>query len=56
VGSPARALELMGMDKKVLAGRVRLVLVERLGAGVVTGDYPAEALSATLADHFGVAA
>jgi 3-dehydroquinate synthase len=52
----ARALELMGMDKKVLAGRVRLVLVERLGAGVVTGDYPAEALSATLADHFGVAA
>jgi 3-dehydroquinate synthase len=52
----ARALELMGLDKKVLAGRVRLVLVERLGAGVVTGDYPAEALAATLADHFGVAA
>jgi len=52
----ARALELMGMDKKVLAGRIRLVLTKRLGEGVVTGDYPAEALSATLEAHFGAAA
>jgi len=49
----ARALALMGLDKKVLAGRLRLVLVRRLGEGVVTGEYPAEALQATLAAHFG---
>jgi predicted trehalose synthase len=52
----ARALELMGMDKKVLAGRIRLVLMKRLGEGVVTGDYPADALIATLESHFGAAA
>jgi 3-dehydroquinate synthase len=51
-----RGLELMGMDKKVLAGRIRLVLLRRLGEGVVAGDYPAEALQATLAAHFGAAA
>ena len=51
----ARALELMGMDKKVLAGRIRLVLLRRLGEGVVAGDYPADALQATLAAHFGAA-
>jgi 3-dehydroquinate synthase len=48
-----RALALMGLDKKVLAGRLRLVLMRRLGEGVVTGDYPAEALQVTLAAHFG---
>jgi 3-dehydroquinate synthase len=51
-----RALDLMGMDKKVLAGRIRLVLLAPLGAGVVSGDYPADALRATLAAHFGEAA
>jgi len=51
----ARGLELMGMDKKVLAGRIRLVLMRGLGRGVIAGDYPAEALQATLAAHFGVA-
>ncbi len=40
----ARAFELMRMDKKVLAGTVRLVLLEKLGKAVVTGKYPAEAL------------
>jgi 3-dehydroquinate synthase len=48
-----QALELMAMDKKVLAGRIRLVLLERLGAGIVNGDYPAAALAATLDSHFG---
>jgi 3-dehydroquinate synthase len=43
-----KARELMGMDKKVLAGKIRLVLLRRLGEGVVSGDYPADALSATL--------
>lgn len=48
-----RALELMAMDKKVLAGRIRLVLLARIGEGVVSGDYPAEALQQTLSTHFG---
>jgi 3-dehydroquinate synthase len=49
----ARGIELMGMDKKVLAGRIRLVLMRKLGEGVVAGDYPADALQATLVAHFG---
>jgi 3-dehydroquinate synthase len=47
-----RALELMGMDKKVLQGRIRLVLLSRLGAGIVSGDYPVEALQETLRTYF----
>ena len=47
-----RAHELMGMDKKVLQGRIRLVLLRRLGQAVVTGDYPADALQVTLTRHF----
>jgi 3-dehydroquinate synthase len=39
----------MRMDKKVLAGSVRLVLLEKLGKAVVTGEYAAAALAATLA-------
>jgi len=48
-----RALELMGMDKKVDRGRVRLVLLRRIGEAVLTGDYPDDALEATLAAAFG---
>ncbi len=48
-----KALELMAMDKKVLAGRIRLVLLTRLGEGVVSGDYPVELLQQTLSSHFG---
>jgi 3-dehydroquinate synthase len=51
-----RAHELMGMDKKVLQGRIRLVLLRQLGAGVVCADYPADALEATLRTHFEAAA
>jgi 3-dehydroquinate synthase len=51
-----RAHELMGMDKKVLQGRIRLVLLRRLGQATVTGDYPADALHATLTRHFEAAA
>jgi 3-dehydroquinate synthase len=43
-----RALDLMRMDKKVLAGRVRLVLLKRVGEAVVTGDYDEQALLGTL--------
>ena len=50
------AFEMMGMDKKVLQGRIRLVLLRKLGAGMVTGDYPADALQATLRNHFEAAA
>jgi 3-dehydroquinate synthase len=48
-----KALELMGMDKKVLAGRLRLVLLKKLGEAVVTADYPADVLQATLKQGFG---
>lgn len=52
----ARALELMGLDKKVQGGLIRLVLLARTGAGVVSGDYPGEVLDATLREHFGTTA
>lgn len=47
--SPQRFLELMAVDKKVLDGRMRLVLLKRIGESVVTDDYPREELAATLA-------
>jgi 3-dehydroquinate synthase len=49
----AKALELMQMDKKVLAGSLRLVLLEKLGRAIVTADYSTAALDATLQEHFG---
>jgi 3-dehydroquinate synthase len=49
----ARALRYMGIDKKARAGRLRLVLLKRFGDAVLTGDYPDDALQATLAAHFG---
>jgi 3-dehydroquinate synthase len=48
----ACALELMRMDKKVLAGKVRLVLLSKLGRAIVTADYAEDALDATLTGHF----
>jgi 3-dehydroquinate synthase len=48
----AKAFELMQMDKKVLAGTLRLVLIEKLGRAIVTGDYPQAVLDATLKDYF----
>jgi 3-dehydroquinate synthase len=51
--SPAAALAHMKIDKKVQAGRMRFVLLKRIGAGVVTAEYPPEALQATLAGYFG---
>ena len=43
-----RTLELMRLDKKVLKGQLRLVLLRSLGEGVITADYPEEALLAEL--------
>jgi 3-dehydroquinate synthetase len=42
----------MQMDKKVLAGTVRLVLLERLGNATVVSKYDKNALDATLKEHF----
>jgi len=41
-------LEHMAIDKKVIDGRLRLVLLRRMGEAVVTDDYPKEVLQATL--------
>ena len=48
-----RALDYMRVDKKVQAGRIRLILLQQLGRAIVTGDYPDDALQATLTAHFG---
>lgn len=49
----ARILGLMQMDKKVLAGSLRLVLLEKMGRAIVTSSYPQTALDATLTECFG---
>ena len=49
----AQAFELMQMDKKVLAGSMRLVLLERLGRAVLTAQFARNELDAVLAEHFG---
>ena len=46
--SEADFLEHMAIDKKVIDGRLRLVLLRRMGEAVVTDDYPKEILQATL--------
>jgi 3-dehydroquinate synthase len=51
-----RALDYMRIDKKVKAGRVRLVLLKGLGAAELTADYSDNALHETLAARFGSAA
>ncbi len=45
----SRLVELMRVDKKAAAGRVRFVLLERLGSAVLRADVPPEAVDATLA-------
>ncbi|MCU0836897.1 MAG: 3-dehydroquinate synthase [Chromatiaceae bacterium] len=50
---PSRFLELMAVDKKVQAGRLRLVLLRGIGHAVVTADIPADALWATLEERGG---
>jgi 3-dehydroquinate synthase len=44
-----RYLDLMGLDKKVEQGRLRLVLLERIGKAFVTADFPQHALEEVLA-------
>ncbi len=44
----ARLRELMSVDKKIRDGRLRLVLLRRIGQAVVTADFPPAALDETL--------
>jgi len=48
----ARAVALMQMDKKVLSGKLRLVLLRKLGLAVVTSTYARSALDAALRENF----
>ena len=50
--TPAQFMGHMAVDKKVLDGQLRLVLLRSLGEAVVTSDYPADILSATLAADY----
>ena len=43
-----RYMDLMGLDKKVVDGKIRLVLQQGIGKSVVTSDYDADALRQTL--------
>ncbi len=47
--TPEQFMSLMAVDKKVLAGKLRLVLMKSLGHAVVTADFPLAALEQTLA-------
>ncbi|GIZ12795.1 3-dehydroquinate synthase [Pseudomonas sp. NCCP-436] len=49
---PEQFLEHMAVDKKVLDGQMRLVLLRHLGEAVVTADYPREILDATLRSDY----
>jgi 3-dehydroquinate synthase len=52
VGAPLGAdvyLDLMGHDKKVVAGSLRLVLLKRLGDAVTSGNTPSDLIRATIA-------
>ncbi|MGH8290788.1 MAG: 3-dehydroquinate synthase [Steroidobacteraceae bacterium] len=50
---PEVALQHMRIDKKVQAGRIRLVLIGGIGSAFVTADYSEPVLRRTLAAHLG---
>ena len=50
--TPEDFLTHMAVDKKVLDGQLRLVLLKGLGNAVVTADYPREILQATLSADY----
>jgi 3-dehydroquinate synthase len=45
-------LELMQVDKKVQAGKIRLILMKGIGQALVVDDYRAEILQQTLKNGF----
>jgi 3-dehydroquinate synthase len=51
--APDAVLEHMRIDKKALAGRMRLVLLRRIGNAFMTADYAEEALERTLQAYCG---
>jgi 3-dehydroquinate synthase len=50
--TPEDFMEHMAVDKKVLDGKLRLVLLRGLGEAVVTGEFPRETLNATLSADY----
>ncbi|CAK0744794.1 3-dehydroquinate synthase [Gammaproteobacteria bacterium] len=46
--SPEQFLDLMAVDKKVLDGQIRLVLLQAIGTAIVTANYPIDTLRETL--------
>ena len=46
---PDTYLDLMGLDKKVQDGKIRLILLQAIGKAVFTADYPSALLRETLA-------
>jgi 3-dehydroquinate synthase len=54
--SPEVALEHMRIDKKVKSGRIRLILLRKIGESFITADYSETALDQTLREYFGQAA
>lgn len=51
-----RMLSLLGMDKKVAGGRLRLVLLDAIGAANCTADFPRDTLETLLEDRAGTGA
>lgn len=50
--TPDDFMEHMAVDKKVLDGQLRLVLLRGLGKAIVTADFPREILNATLSADY----
>ncbi|MEK7992003.1 MAG: 3-dehydroquinate synthase [Thiotrichaceae bacterium] len=50
--SVKQILELMQVDKKVQAGKIRLILMKGIGQSLVVDDYPADVLQQTLENGF----
>jgi 3-dehydroquinate synthase len=51
--SPDDFMAVMSIDKKVIAGEIRLVLLRDIGSAEVTADYPLAELTALLAEQLG---
>lgn len=49
---PGQFLAAMGMDKKVIAGQIRLVLLDAIGTARITGDYAPHDLADYLREQF----
>jgi 3-dehydroquinate synthase len=49
---PGQFLAAMSMDKKVMAGQIRLVLLDRIGSARITGDYAPHELADFLRQQF----